>query len=96
MKRDFLDRLAHDTEQLREQGLFKPERVLATPQSASVRVAGKAIHQRAIGGGFGVGVAYDPMSPDLELAMLDFVTGAVEFLEQQARASVPPGAKPGG
>jgi glycine C-acetyltransferase len=40
VKRDFLDRLAHDTEQLREQGLFKPERVLATPQSASVRVAG--------------------------------------------------------
>src|SRR5262249_51515499 len=38
-KRDFLDRLAADTEALREQGLFKPERVLASPQQAVVRVA---------------------------------------------------------
>ena len=40
MKRDFLQRLNADTEQLRAQGLFKPERVLSSPQSSSVRVAG--------------------------------------------------------
>ncbi len=40
MKRDFLQRLHHDTEQLRTQGLYKPERVLSSPQSAVVRVAG--------------------------------------------------------
>jgi glycine C-acetyltransferase len=40
VKRDFLERLNADTEQLRQQGLFKPERVLSSPQSSSVRVAG--------------------------------------------------------
>ena len=39
MKKAFLERLATDTEKLREQGLFKVERVLATPQQANVRVA---------------------------------------------------------
>ena len=39
MKRAFLDRLAADTEKLREQGLYKVERVLTTPQQANVRVA---------------------------------------------------------
>ncbi|HEY5807733.1 MAG TPA: glycine C-acetyltransferase [Povalibacter sp.] len=38
MKEAFLQRLTHDTEQLREQGLFKPERVLTSPQQAVVRV----------------------------------------------------------
>ncbi|HEU4531728.1 MAG TPA: glycine C-acetyltransferase, partial [Steroidobacteraceae bacterium] len=37
--RAFLDRLAADTEKLREQGLYKVERVLTTPQQANVRVA---------------------------------------------------------
>jgi glycine C-acetyltransferase len=39
LKRAFLDRLATETEKLREQGLYKVERVLATPQQANVRVA---------------------------------------------------------
>ncbi len=39
MKKAFLERLATDTAKLREQGLFKVERVLATPQQANVRVA---------------------------------------------------------
>ena len=38
VKSEFLRRLASDTEQLREQGLFKPERVLTSPQQAVVRV----------------------------------------------------------
>jgi glycine C-acetyltransferase len=42
VKRDFLQGLDEQTEQLRNQGLFKPERVLASPQSALVRVAGGA------------------------------------------------------
>lgn len=39
MKKAFLERLAADTVKLREQGLYKVERVLATPQQANVRVA---------------------------------------------------------
>ena len=39
MKSEFLQRLASDTEQLRSQGLFKPERVLTSPQQAVVRVS---------------------------------------------------------
>jgi len=38
--RAFLDRLAADVNQLRETGLFKPERVLSSPQQSVVRVAG--------------------------------------------------------
>jgi len=38
-KSDFLNRLAADTEALRTQGLFKPERVLTSPQQAVIRVA---------------------------------------------------------
>ncbi len=39
MKSDFLNRLARDTEQLRTAGLFKPERVLSSPQQAVIRVS---------------------------------------------------------
>ena len=39
MKRDFLSKLANDVEQLREEGLYKPERVLGSPQQATVRMA---------------------------------------------------------
>ena len=39
VKSEFLQRLANDTEQLRAQGLFKPERVLTSPQQAVVRVS---------------------------------------------------------
>jgi glycine C-acetyltransferase len=39
VKTDLLNRLAVETEQLRGQGLFKPERVLASPQQAIVRIA---------------------------------------------------------
>jgi glycine C-acetyltransferase len=39
LKKAFLQRLAADTEKLREQGLYKVERVLASAQQASVRVA---------------------------------------------------------
>ena len=38
VKGEFLQRLSRDTEQLREQGLYKPERVLTSAQSAVVRV----------------------------------------------------------
>lgn len=38
MKHDFLARLASDVEQLKEQGLYKPERVLGSPQQAVVRM----------------------------------------------------------
>ncbi|PZN33080.1 MAG: glycine C-acetyltransferase [Proteobacteria bacterium] len=37
---EFLRELARSTEQLKSEGLFKPERVLASPQQAVVRVAG--------------------------------------------------------
>lgn len=40
MKSDFLKRLAHETAQLQAQGLFKPERVLVSPQQSVVRVSG--------------------------------------------------------
>lgn len=40
MKNEFLNRLAHETDQLRAQGLFKPERVLVSPQQSVVRVSG--------------------------------------------------------
>jgi glycine C-acetyltransferase len=39
VNREFLQRLSDETQQLQVQGLFKPERVLASPQSAVVRVA---------------------------------------------------------
>ena len=38
VKSEFLDRLARDTQQLRTEGLFKPERVLTSPQQAVIRV----------------------------------------------------------
>ncbi len=38
VKREFLAQLAHDVEQLKDQGLFKPERVLGSPQQAVVRM----------------------------------------------------------
>lgn len=38
MKHEFLQRLASDTEQLKTEGLFKPERVLVSPQQAVVKV----------------------------------------------------------
>jgi glycine C-acetyltransferase len=40
VKQEFFVRLTRDLEQLREQGLFKPERVLASQQQAVVRVTG--------------------------------------------------------
>ena len=40
MKNAFLDRLREETNQLKAQGLFKPEHVLTSPQQAVVRVAG--------------------------------------------------------
>jgi hypothetical protein len=69
---------------------------IVRPESrASVRVTGKARHKRAIGAGFGYGVAFDPMPAELEQEMLAFVTGAVEFFEQQARGtSMPPLGRP--
>jgi glycine C-acetyltransferase len=39
MKRDFLQRLADATETLREDGLFKEEQALASPQQAMIRLA---------------------------------------------------------
>src|SRR5690606_1905736 len=39
VKREFLSRVAHELEQLNEQGLYKPERVLGSPQHAVVRMA---------------------------------------------------------
>lgn len=39
MKQEFLNRLTRDTEKLRADGLFKPERVLTSPQQAVIRVA---------------------------------------------------------
>ena len=41
MDHAFLDRLRADTEKLKSEGLFKPERVITTPQRASIGVAGK-------------------------------------------------------
>jgi hypothetical protein len=71
---------------------------IVRPESrASVRVTGQARHKRAIGSGMGYGIAFDPMPAELEQEMLAFVTGAVEFLEQQARgASMAPGRPPTG
>ena len=40
---DYLNQLATDTEQLREQGLYKTERLIEGPQQAAVTVAGKAV-----------------------------------------------------
>jgi glycine C-acetyltransferase len=39
VKQEFLNRLARDTDQLRAEGLFKPERLLTSPQQAVIRVA---------------------------------------------------------
>lgn len=39
VKQEFLNRLARDTDQLRTEGLFKPERLLTSPQQAVIRVA---------------------------------------------------------
>jgi glycine C-acetyltransferase len=39
MNQTFLETLAHDTEALRDAGLFKAERVITTPQDAAIRVA---------------------------------------------------------
>jgi len=39
MDRNFLDRLASQTDELRQSGLFKPERVLGSPQQPVVRLA---------------------------------------------------------
>jgi len=71
---------------------------IVRPESrASVRLTGSARHQRTIGSGFGYGIAFDPMPIEIELQMLDFVTSAVEFLEQQAKSqSLPPGRSPTG
>ena len=38
MNPEFLHRLAHDTEQLKSEGLFKDERVISSPQQAVVRL----------------------------------------------------------
>ncbi|MEX0976319.1 MAG: glycine C-acetyltransferase [Woeseia sp.] len=38
MSRDFLDRLAAQTEALKDEGLFKQERLIAGPQQAAIRV----------------------------------------------------------
>ena len=40
VKAEILERLSRETEQLKAQGLFKPERVLSSAQSAVVRVGG--------------------------------------------------------
>ena len=42
MKAEILERLSRETEQLKTQGLFKPERVLSSAQSAVVRVGAGA------------------------------------------------------
>lgn len=39
VKHDFLARLAHDIDDLKQRGLYKPERVLASPQQAVVRMS---------------------------------------------------------
>jgi glycine C-acetyltransferase len=39
MKREFLAQLAIETERLRDQGLFKSERILSSPQQANIRTA---------------------------------------------------------
>jgi glycine C-acetyltransferase len=39
VKQDFLDRLSRDTQALREQGLFKAERILTSQQHTAIRVA---------------------------------------------------------
>jgi glycine C-acetyltransferase len=39
VKQDFLDRLSQQTQALREQGLFKAERILTSQQQAAIRVA---------------------------------------------------------
>ncbi|MBV8783889.1 MAG: aminotransferase class I/II-fold pyridoxal phosphate-dependent enzyme, partial [Gammaproteobacteria bacterium] len=43
MTQDFLARLRCELNMLREQGLFKPERVLQSPQGASVRTGGREV-----------------------------------------------------
>lgn len=40
---DYLNQLATDTEQLRDQGLYKTERLIEGPQQAAVTVSGKAV-----------------------------------------------------
>ena len=42
MKSEILSRLSRETEQLKAQGLFKPERVLSSAQSSVVRVGAGA------------------------------------------------------
>ena len=43
MNQAFLDRLAKDTEDLKEQGLFKAERVITSPQQGAIKVTGHEV-----------------------------------------------------
>ena len=43
MNQAFLDRLAKDTEDLKEQGLFKAERVITSPQQGAIEVNGREV-----------------------------------------------------
>ncbi len=43
MKRSFLDALARQTQELKTSGLFKAERVIASPQQAAITVAGTEV-----------------------------------------------------
>lgn len=39
MKTSLIDHLTHEIEQLKEQGLYKPERVITSPQSADIKIS---------------------------------------------------------
>ena len=43
MRREILDRLAGQTEALRDEGLYKKERLIAGPQQAAIHVAGREV-----------------------------------------------------
>ena len=43
MDRDYLDHLSRELEGLKEQGLFKEERVIASPQDAVIRAGGREV-----------------------------------------------------
>jgi glycine C-acetyltransferase len=78
---DFLCRLAGETEDLREQGLFKAERVITSRQQARIEVGGQAVLNLCANNY--LGLADDPRLIDAAKAALDrwgFGMASVRFI----------------
>jgi glycine C-acetyltransferase len=70
VKAEFLERLSRETEQLKVQGLFKPERVLSSAQGSVVRVGGGAEVVNLCANNY-LGLANDPAVREAARSALD-------------------------